>query len=306
MANDRQVALVGRSLWRMTEAARENGYLIDLPEFIEEHDVGFFPKDKIVMICTGSQGEPRAALSRIAKGEHPHVHLEAGDAVIFSSRVIPGNEKAISLLQNNLIHRDVEVITDHDEMIHVSGHPARAELTEMYQWVRPQIAIPVHGEARHIRAHAELARKCQVPQAVEAANGAVIRLAPGPAEIVARVHCGRWGLDGKALVPMTSDVVRHRHRLGFNGVILISLVMNWRGDLITDPQVTLEGLLEGGLEAEAKEGIAAAVADAIDNLSAGKLENDGEVAESARLAARRWFSKAHDKKPITRVHVIRV
>jgi ribonuclease J len=306
MANDRQVALVGRSLWRMTEAARENGYLTDLPEFIEEHDVGFFPKDKIVMICTGSQGEPRAALARIAKGEHPHVHLEAGDAVIFSSRVIPGNEKSISLLQNNLIHRDVEVITDHDEMIHVSGHPARAELTEMYQWVRPQIAVPVHGEARHIRAHAELARECQVPQAVEAANGAVIRLAPGPAEIVARVHCGRWGLDGKALVPMTSEVVRHRHRLGFNGVILISLVMNWRGDLITDPQVTLEGLLEGDLEADAKEDIADAVAEAVENLSAGKLENDGEVAECARLAARRWFQKNHDKKPITRVHVIRV
>jgi len=306
MANDRQVALVGRSLWRMTEAARENGYLTDLPEFIEEHDVGFFPKEKILMICTGSQGEARAALARIAKGEHPHVHLEAGDAVIFSSRVIPGNEKAISLLQNNLIHRDVEVITDHDEMIHVSGHPARDELTEMYQWVRPQIAVPVHGEARHIREHVALARQCQVPQAVEAANGAIIRLAPGPAEVVARVNHGRLGLDGKVLVPMTSEVVRHRHRLGYNGVIMISLVMNWRGDLIADPQVTLEGLLEGEPEAEAKSGIADAVADAVENLSAAKMENDGEVAECARLAARRWFHKAQDKKPITRVHVIRV
>jgi ribonuclease J len=306
MANDRQVALVGRSLYRMVEAARENGYLTDLPEFIEEHDVGFFPREKIVMICTGSQGEPRAALSRIAKGEHPHVALEAGDAVIFSSRVIPGNEKSIGLLQNNLIHRGIEVITDHDEAIHVSGHPARDELTEMYQWVRPQIAVPVHGEARHIHEHAALARACQVPQAVEAANGAVIRLAPGPAEIVARVPHGRLGLDGKALVPMTSEVVKHRHRLGYNGVILVSLVMNWRGDLIADPQVTLEGLLEGELEAEAKSNIADAVADAIDALSAGKLENDGEVAEAARLAARRWFSKKHDKKPITRVHVIRV
>jgi ribonuclease J len=306
MANDRQVALVGRSLWRMTEAARENGYLADLPEFIEEHDVGFFPRDKIVMICTGSQGEARAALSRIAKGEHPHVHLEAGDCVVFSSRVIPGNEKSISLLQNNLIHRDVEVITDRYEEIHVSGHPARDELTEMYQWVRPQIAVPVHGEARHIREHVALARACQVPQAVEAANGTVIRLAPGPAEIVARVPHGRLGLDGKVLVPMTSEVIRHRHRLGFNGVIMVSLVMNWRGDLIADPQVTLEGLLEGNPETAAKEEIADAVADAIDGLSAGKLENDGEVAECARLAARRWFHKAHDKKPITRVHVIRV
>ncbi len=306
MANDRQVALVGRSLYRMVEAARENGYLSDLPEFIEEHDVGFFPRDKLVMICTGSQGEPRAALSRIAKGEHPHVELEEGDAVIFSSRVIPGNEKSIGALQNNLIHRGIEVITDHDEAIHVSGHPARDELTEMYQWVRPQIAVPVHGEARHIHEHVALARACQVPHAVEAANGAVIRLAPGPAEIVARVPHGRLGLDGKALVPMTSEVVKHRHRLGYNGVILVSLVMNWRGDLIADPQVTLEGLLEGELEAEAKTSISDAVADTIEALSAGKLENDGEVAEAARLAARRWFSKTHDKKPITRVHVIRV
>src|SRR5581483_5459760 len=253
-----------------------------------------------------SQGEARAALARIAKGEHPHVELEEGDAVIFSSRVIPGNEKSIGALQNNLIHRGIEVITDHDEAIHVSGHPARDELTEMYQWVRPQIAVPVHGEARHIHAHAELARQCQVPQAVEAANGAVIRLAPGLAEIVARVPHGRLGLDGKALVPMTSEVVKHRHRLGYNGVILVSLVMNWRGDLIADPQVTLEGLLEGELEAEAKSAISDAVADTIEALSGAKLENDGEVSEAARLAARRWFSKNHDKKPITRVHVIRV
>ena len=306
MANDRQVALVGRSLYRMVEAARENGYLTDLPEFIEEHDVGFFPREKILMICTGSQGEPRAALSRIAKGEHPHVELHEGDAVIFSSRVIPGNEKSIGLLQNNLIHRGIEVITDHDEAIHVSGHPARDELTEMYQWVRPQIAVPVHGEARHIHEHVALARQCQVPQAVEAANGAVIRLAPGPAEIIARVPHGRLGLDGKTLVPMTSEVVKHRHRLGYNGVILVSLVMNWRGDLIADPQITLEGLLEGLPEAEAKSAMADAVADAIEALSPGKLENDGEIAEAARLAARRWFSKKHDKKPITRVHVIRV
>jgi ribonuclease J len=176
----------------------------------------------------------------------------------------------------------------------------------MYQWVRPQIAVPVHGEARHIHEHAALARICQVPQAIEAANGAVIRLAPGPAEIIARVPHGRLGLDGKSLVPMTSEVVKHRHRLGFNGVIMISLVMNWRGDLIADPQVTLEGLLDGLPEAEAKSAIADAVADTIENLSVGKLENDGEVTEAARLAARRWFSKNHDKKPITRVHVIRV
>ena len=303
----RQCALVGRSLWRMVASAQENGYLTGLPEFVAEHDVGFFPRDKILMICTGSQGEPRSALARIARKEHPHVALEAGDSVVFSSRTIPGNEKSIARLQNELAVQGVEVITDRDEDIHVSGHPARDELTSMYQMVRPRIAIPVHGEARHIKEHVALAKACQVPEALEAANGTLIRLAPGPAEIVAQVPSGRLGLDGKSLMRLDGDMLRHRHRMSFNGLIMVSLVLDKDSKLLAPPQVSLEGLLDGG--DAATDAIAAmedAVGDAVGNLSKAQLMLTDEVAETARLAARRWFHKAYDKKPVTKVHVMRL
>ncbi|MGH6932861.1 MAG: ribonuclease J [Dongiaceae bacterium] len=303
----RQVALVGRSLWRMVASAQENGYLTDLPEFVQEHDVGYFPRGRILMICTGSQGEPRSALARIARKEHAHVTLDPGDAAVFSSRTIPGNEKAIAQLQNDLTVQGVEVITDRDEDIHVSGHPARDELIEMYQMIRPQIAIPVHGEARHIKEHVALAKICQVPQAVEAANGTIIRLAPGPAEIVAEAPSGRLGLDGKSLMRLDGDMIRHRHRMSSNGLIMVSVALGKDGKLLAAPQVSLEGLLDGGEAAEqATAAMSKAVADAVGNLSAAQMQVTGEVAEICRLAARRWFHKAYDKKPVTKVHVMRL
>ncbi len=303
----RQVALVGRSLWRMVASAQENGYLTGLPEFVQEHDVGYFPREKILMICTGSQGEPRSALARIARKEHPHVTLEPGDAAVFSSRTIPGNEKAIAQLQNDLTLQGVEVITDRDEDIHVSGHPARDELVEMYQMIRPQIAIPVHGEARHIKEHVALAKICQVPQAVEAANGTIIRLAPGPAEIVAEVASGRLGLDGKSLMRLDGDTIRHRHRMSFNGLIMVSVALGKDGKLLAAPQVSLEGLLDGGEAAEqATAAMSKAVADAVGDLPVARTQMTEEVAEICRLAARRWFHKAYDKKPVTKVHVMRL
>lgn len=305
-AHGRHCALVGRSLWRMLEAAQENGYLTDLPKFITEHDVGYFPRENIVMICTGSQGEPRSALTRIARGEHPQVSLEPGDAAIFSSRVIPGNEMSINRLFNDLTKRGVEIITDRDEDVHVSGHPARDELAEMYQMVRPRIALPVHGEARHIQEHVAFARECQVPEALAPENGTLIRLAPGPAEIIARVPAGRLALDGKLLVPADSEAIRHRHRLGFNGVIIASVVADKTGKLLAPPQVSLEGLLDGDEAAWAIVEIGAAIVSALGELPKAKRADDAEFSEAARLAARRWFNKTYDKKPITKIHVIRV
>jgi ribonuclease J len=307
MEHGRQVALVGRSLWRMVASAQENGYLTGLPEFVQEHDVGYFPRDKILMICTGSQGEPRSALARIARKEHPHVAFEPGDAVVFSSRTIPGNEKAIARLQNELTHQDVQVITDREEDIHVSGHPARDELVEMYQMIRPQIAIPVHGEARHIKEHVALAKECQVPQALEAANGAIIRLAPGLADIVAAVPAGRVGLDGKALLRLDTDMIRHRHRMSFNGLVMVSVVLGKDGKLLAPPQVSLEGLLDSGEMGErATAGMSKAVAEAVDGVSREQSQDTEELMEICRLAARRWFHKAYDKKPVTKVHVVRL
>jgi ribonuclease J len=305
-AHGRHCALIGRSLWRMLEAAQENGYLTDLPPFVTEHDVGYFPRENVLMICTGSQGEPRSALTRIARGEHPHVALESGDAAIFSSRVIPGNEMSINRLHNDLTKRGVEIITDRDEDVHVSGHPARDELAEMYQMVRPRIALPVHGEARHIQEHVAFARACQVPEALAPENGTLIRLAPGPAEIIARVPAGRLALDGKVLVPADSEAIRHRHRLSYNGVIMGSLVVDRTGKLLAPPQVSLEGLLDGDGATAAIASIGAAIADALGELPKAKRADDAELGEAARLAARRWYQKSFDKKPVTKIHVIRV
>jgi ribonuclease J len=278
-----------------------------LPPFVSEHDIAFLPRHKVVMVCTGSPGEPRSALARIARTEHPHVALEPGDAVVFSSRTSPGNEKAIAHLQNELTRQDVQVITDREEDIHVSGHPARDELIEMYQMIRPKIAIPVHGEARHIKEHVALAKECQVPQALEAANGAVIRLAPGPAEIVAAVPSGRLGLDGKALMRLDGDMIRHRHRMSFNGLVMVSVVLGKDGKLLAPPQVSLEGLLDAGETGEqAIVAMSKAVADAIDGLPRDRLEDAEELTEACRLAARRWFHKAYDKKPVTKVHIVRL
>src|SRR5260370_20395943 len=184
VANDREVALVGRSLWRIYKAARDTGYLRNTPPFLSEDEADTVPRERILLVCTGSQGEPRAALSRIAQGDHPHVTLDADDAVIFSSRIIPGNERAIGRLQNKLAKAGVVIVTEHDHFVHVSGHPAQDELAQMYQMVRPRIAVPVHGAGRHLMAHAQLARDCQGAGTVISENGEIGRLAPRPAGII--------------------------------------------------------------------------------------------------------------------------
>src|SRR5437588_8145607 len=222
--NDRDVALVGRSLYRIDKAARDTGYLGDVPRFLTEDEAGYVPRDKILLICTGSQGEPRAALARIARDDHPNVTLEDGDVVIFSSRVIPGNEKAIGRLQNALVRLGVEVVTEADHFVHVSGHPARDELVRMYQMIRPRIAIPVRGAARPLAAHAELARTCQVNDALVIENGDMIRLDRFGAAIVDEVPVGRIAQDGKSLLPLGGGRVQQRRRLGSDGSVVATLV----------------------------------------------------------------------------------
>src|SRR5665213_2329029 len=192
----RQIALVGRSMHKMVADATDTGYLTDFPPTLEEAEAAQLPPRRVLYLCTGSQGEPRAALPRVANGDHPTISLGQGDAVIFSSRVIPGNELEIFALHNKLAALGIEVITEQDHFVHVSGHPCRDELAEMYRWTRPQIAVPVHGELRHMSEHARLARSLQVPQAVVIENGHMLRLAPGRAEIVDEVPSGRIFLDG--------------------------------------------------------------------------------------------------------------
>lgn len=197
---DRHPIIAGRSLLRMIAAARRTGYLGRFETEVAPRDIGYLPASKVFMICTGTQGEPGAALSRISMNDHRDVFLERGDTVVFSSKIIPGNEAPIDELHRRLRRSGIEVVSEQDEFVHVSGHPARDELRELYAWIKPSIVIPVHGEKRHMEAHAALAQGCGVRESLVPFNGAVVRIAPGPAEIVGRVHAGRLRVDGERLV----------------------------------------------------------------------------------------------------------
>lgn len=307
-AHDRHVALVGRSLWRINEAARSTGYLSDLPPFLSEHDAGYLPKDKVVLIATGSQGEPRSALARIAADDHPEIVLERGDVVVFSSREIPGNERAIGRVQNMLVRQGVELVTADMEDVHVSGHPARDELARMYQWVRPLIAVPVHGEERQMQAHAQLARDCQVAQAVIPSNGRILRLADGGAEVAGEVPSGRLVIDGKRIVPFGRESLRSRHRVINNGAAVATLVMDRSGTLLSDPRIAVIGLLdEQPAEGQdASSSVAAAVRSAVEGMPAAERSDDEAVRQAVRVAVRRSFNFLQGKKPVTEVHLVRV
>jgi len=301
----RYCVLAGRSLWRMNEAARETGYLTGVPEFVSERDGAHLHREEMLLICTGSQGEPRSALARMARDDHPHLHLEAGDTVVFSSRVIPGNEDAIGRLQNQLVRMGVRIITAKDSPIHVSGHPARDELARLYQWVRPEIVVPVHGEMRHMQAHAELARSCQVGHTELVQNGRLLRLGPDGCEPVSDVFAGRLALDGARLVPVGGEILRGRQRLAANGLAMATVVLNGGGELVGAPVVSLTGLVEPD-EDDIVDDALAAVRDAVAGLTGVQRKDDGTVHETARRALRRSINGAIGKKPMTEIHVVRI
>ena len=306
-ANGRHCALIGRSLWRVHDAARQTGYLQDLPEpFIGEHEAGFLPRDKVVLICTGSQGEPRSALTRIAHDDHPQIVLEDGDTLIYSARQIPGNERAINRVHNALARLGVDIVTPDDAPVHVSGHPARDELTTLYQWLRPQIAVPMHGEPRHLREHASLAKACQVAQTLVPSDGDVIRLAPGEARRVGVVSTSRLALDGTRLIRLEGGTLRSRARMLRNGAAVVTLVFDKRGRLAVDPQVSLLGVEDSDEVVETQEAVAEEVRDAIDEMPNPRRNDDDTVREAARVAVRRALRAWHGKRPLTEVHLIRL
>jgi len=303
-ANDRHAALVGRSLWRMDHAARETGYLENVAPFLTDEEAAYLPRDKVVLICTGSQGEPRAALWRIAEDEHPEIVLEPGDTVVFSSRVIPGNERAIGRLQNKLAHMGIDIITDHDHFVHVSGHPAQDELSRMYALVKPRIALPVHGEARHLMAHAKLAEACGVQRVLVTRNGQMAKLAPGEPAVIGEVATGRLVVDGKSILPLGSEALKNRQRMTWNGAAMATVVVDRDGKLKAPPQVTVQGLAEdtAAAAAELRERVEAA----IEKLSARERRDDEALREAVRLAIRRALKAWHGKRPVTEVHVVRI
>jgi ribonuclease J len=306
-AAEREVILVGRAMERVAQVARETGYLDGVQDFRSMESYGYLPPDKVLALCTGSQGEPRAALSRIARDEHPEVTLAKGDRVIFSSRAIPGNEKAVGEVINGLVMQGIEVITDRTHLVHVSGHPRRDELREMIGWVRPQILIPAHGEALHLAEHAELARRAGVPKVLVCRNGDLVRLAPDGPEIVDKVPSGRLYKDGSLLINAESRTVAARRRLSFSGIVTVALALSTKGQLVADPEVELIGLPDSDAAGTSMTEIAReAVEEAFGSMPKPRRRDPEAVAEAVRRAVRGRISERWNKKPICHVHVLTV
>jgi ribonuclease J len=303
MEAGRQVALVGRSLRNLDAAARECGYLSSLPDMLGEDDVDDVPDDQLLMLVTGSQGEPRSALARIAMDTHPRVALGEGDTVVFSSRVIPGNERAIGTVQDNLVRRGVDLMTDMDHLVHVSGHPARDELRRLYRLVKPRYAVPTHGEWRHLSAHAALAQEAgATPILLE--DGDILNLAPGRVEVVDSAPVGRLVVDGTRLVPFKGEVLAARRRMLFNGMVLASLAVDSAGRVRGKPRISAPGLFDADDPENTR--VSLDFANAVSELPLALLRDDAALADAARAALRRALGKRLAKRPLVDVHLLRI
>ncbi|MBR0700491.1 ribonuclease J [Bradyrhizobium diazoefficiens] len=306
-AADREVVVVGRAMERVVQVARETGYLDGVQNFRSPEVYGHLPQDKVLALCTGSQGEPRAALARIANDDHPEITLNRGDSVIFSSRTIPGNEKAVGSIINNLVLQGVEIITDRDALVHVSGHPRRDELRDLIGWTRPQLLIPVHGEALHLHEHAKLARAAGVPRVLVCRNGDLVKLGPGDPGIVGEVPSGRLYKDGTILEDSKSRAVVERRRMAFSGCAFVAIAMTEQGELADDPEVDLVGIPEKNRAGEPFDDIVFdAVVSTVEGLPKARRRDADALAESVRRAVRAVINEHWGKKPPCLVHVLTV
>jgi ribonuclease J len=291
----------------VVQVARETGHLDGVQNFRGADLYGHFPPDKVLALCTGSQGEPRAALARIANDDHPEVTLNRGDCVIFSSRTIPGNEKAVGAIVNGLISQGVEVITDRTHLVHVSGHPRRDELRDLIGWVRPQTLIPVHGEALHLFEHAKLARAAGVPNVLVCRNGDLVRLGPGDPGIIDKLPSGRLYRDGNLLEDSKSRAVVERRRMAFAGCAFVAIALSEKGELAEDPEIDLVGIPEKNSAGEEIDDIVFdVVVSTVEGLPRARRRDPDETAESVRRAVRAAINEQWGKKPLCLVHVLTV
>lgn len=308
MACKRQVCLVGRSMHRMLAASRHVGLLQGIPDPISEGEAANFKPHQVLYLCTGSQGEPRAALSRIADGNHPQVKLKEGDVCVFSSRVIPGNEIAIRSLQNRLSDLGVEIHTERDHPgIHVSGHPCREELKDMYQWVRPAISVPTHGERRHLLKHAALAAELGVPRQVTPRNGDMVRLAPGLPEIIDEVPSGRLFVDGGMLVPEASEALRERRHAAHNGMIFVAFALNSKNQLASIVDVRGLGLAFENEDtiSDQLESLCATVEKALKAMPNEARDDDETVETVVARVVKKAAQAIWDRRPIVETIILR-
>ena len=306
-AAGRQVVVVGRAMERVVDVARECGYLDGIKPFFTADSYSGMDRARVVLLATGSQGEPRAAMARIAKDDHPAIHLAPGDRVVFSSRTIPGNERGVNEIINGLIDQGVEVITDRTHLVHVSGHPRRAEVARMYEWVRPTIAIPAHGEPLHLQEHAAFARTHGVKHVIKARNGDQVVLAPGEPAVTAQVPHGKVLKDGDVIVPATDEAVASRRKLAFGGVISIGMALDKKGDLAGDPDVVIAGIPERTKSGKPMDTfIDKAIFDTFDHLPRGRRRDADAVAQAIERAVRAIVRDMWGKKPVVHVLVMEV
>ncbi|WP_336288502.1 ribonuclease J [Bartonella sp. CB60] len=302
----RQVLIVGRSLKRSIMVAQELGYMDGLAPFVTEDDYGYIPRKNIVLVVTGSQGEPRAALAKLSRNEMRNIALSAGDTVIYSSRSIPGNEKSIIEIQNRFIDLGVKIITNEDALVHVSGHPYPSELLQMYNWTKPKILVPVHGEAMHLTAQAALARQVGIKVVADIRNGSVLRLAPEPVEVIDQVPVGRIYKDGCLIGDEDELGIRERRKLSYAGHVVVSLQMNSKHDLFDDIGLITSGLPESNEKREIlKDILLDVVENTIHNIPRVKRKNNELIREAIRRAVRAAVNEIWRKKPICTVFLHR-
>ncbi|MFN3370510.1 MAG: ribonuclease J [Sphingomonadaceae bacterium] len=302
-ATGRRLVLAGRSLDRIIAVAKATGYLTDFPETLSMEAAATARPETLLIVVTGTQGEPQAALARIADGTHPHIRLERGDLVVYSSKQIPGNELAIGRVQNQLAAMGVEIVGEKQAHVHVSGHPGRPELEAMYGWIRPRIAVPVHGERRHMEEHARLARQWGVPHAIVPTNGTAIRLAPGEPQVIGHEPHGRLVLDGDVILPADGATINMRRKLAHSGLMLVTLVIDRRGRLATDPAVIARGVPVEEEEADFLAEAADAAAGAFEKFG---MADERRLADEVKIAVRRVARQWTGKKPPTEVQLIRL
>ena len=301
----RHLVVAGRAMHRIIGVAIETGYLPTNFKYHDQEHFSYLEPDEVVLLCTGSQGEPRAALARIADDTHPAVELGKGDLVVFSSRTIPGNEREVGRIQNRLVDLGCDIIADGDALVHVTGHPRREELKEMYAWVRPGIAIPMHGEARHLSEHAKLARAAGVGEVLSVRNGEMVRLAPGRPEIIDEAPVGRLFRDGRLLVPAVDGPVRERRSLAFAGIVVVALVRSGRGEISPEAEIALDGVPTADAQGRPMRDI---VRDAVEGTIVSiprDRRKDGEmVREAVRRSVRSAVENAWGKRPIAKVLLV--
>src|SRR5271157_2413616 len=306
-AAGRQVCILGRAMERVIAVARECGMLDGVPQFLGPDAFDRLPRDKILALATGSQGEPRAALARMAEDDHPTAELSPGDTVIFSSRTIPGNEKAVGKLINAFATTGVEIVTDRNALVHVSGHPRRAELARMYAWLRPRIAVPAHGEPLHLSEHVAFARAQGVPQVLRAFNGDLVRFAPGDVSTIGKVGRGRRLKDGEIILPVEEDCVAQRRRLSFAGVVSIAIALTPKGEMAGDPDVMIAGLPERTREGAGLDQIIdSAIFEIFEGLPRGKRRDPDFLSSAIERGVRNSVNGVWGKKPHVHVLVVEV